>query len=282
MARFIPRTPASLAHHALAPRHDRLHHRQRPAERRRPDDPRAVRAPGERRRAEREARHRPAAHRPVPRHAAARRHLDFGNSYVNGQPVLPQLAAAMARSAKLAGLALVPDHPDRHRGRALRGAPTRPGRRPGHRPARRDVVVDPGVRDRDGPRRGRRGPAQAAAGPRDAAAERRRPDPGPLPAHAGDGDGDRLLRLHRADDAGRHDRRPPVRLHADGDDEGPERPARRCAGTSCATRSSRRSRSSRSRSATCSAGSSPSRRSSTTTAWARRCCSRPSARTSRC
>src|SRR6187397_373460 len=33
--------------------------------------------------------------------------LDFGESYVNSQPVLPQLAAAMARSAKLAGLALV-------------------------------------------------------------------------------------------------------------------------------------------------------------------------------
>src|SRR6478736_1745080 len=32
--------------------------------------------------------------------------LDFGNSYVNDQPVLPQLVAAMARSAKLAGLAL--------------------------------------------------------------------------------------------------------------------------------------------------------------------------------
>src|SRR3954451_2828357 len=32
--------------------------------------------------------------------------FDYGNSYVTGQPVLPQLAAAMARSAKLAGLAL--------------------------------------------------------------------------------------------------------------------------------------------------------------------------------
>ena len=33
--------------------------------------------------------------------------FDFGNSYVTGQPVLPQLAAAMVRSAKLAGLALL-------------------------------------------------------------------------------------------------------------------------------------------------------------------------------
>jgi peptide/nickel transport system permease protein len=33
--------------------------------------------------------------------------FDYGNSYVTGQPVLPQLAAAMARSAKLAGLALL-------------------------------------------------------------------------------------------------------------------------------------------------------------------------------
>jgi peptide/nickel transport system permease protein len=32
--------------------------------------------------------------------------LDFGDSYVTGQPVLPQLAAAIGRSAKLAGLAL--------------------------------------------------------------------------------------------------------------------------------------------------------------------------------
>src|SRR6476646_619640 len=33
--------------------------------------------------------------------------LDFGKSYVSGQPVLPQLLAAMANSAKLAGLALL-------------------------------------------------------------------------------------------------------------------------------------------------------------------------------
>lgn len=33
--------------------------------------------------------------------------LDFGDSFVNGQPVLPQLAAAIGRSAKLAGLALL-------------------------------------------------------------------------------------------------------------------------------------------------------------------------------
>ena len=32
--------------------------------------------------------------------------LDFGESYVNGNPVLPQLAAAIGRSTKLAGLAL--------------------------------------------------------------------------------------------------------------------------------------------------------------------------------
>jgi peptide/nickel transport system permease protein len=32
--------------------------------------------------------------------------LDFGESFVNGRPVLPQLAEAIARSAKLAGLAL--------------------------------------------------------------------------------------------------------------------------------------------------------------------------------
>jgi peptide/nickel transport system permease protein len=33
--------------------------------------------------------------------------LDFGDSYVSGKPVVPQLAAAIGRSAKLAGLALL-------------------------------------------------------------------------------------------------------------------------------------------------------------------------------
>ncbi len=33
--------------------------------------------------------------------------LDFGESYVSGQPVLPQLLGAVGRSAKLAGLALI-------------------------------------------------------------------------------------------------------------------------------------------------------------------------------
>ncbi|MBA3235153.1 MAG: ABC transporter permease, partial [Chloroflexi bacterium] len=33
--------------------------------------------------------------------------LDFGDSYITGQPVLPQLADAIGRSAKLAGLALL-------------------------------------------------------------------------------------------------------------------------------------------------------------------------------
>ena len=33
--------------------------------------------------------------------------LDFGDSFVNGKPVLPQLADAIGRSAKLAGLALL-------------------------------------------------------------------------------------------------------------------------------------------------------------------------------
>ena len=33
--------------------------------------------------------------------------LDFGDSFVNDQPVLPQLVGAIGRSAKLAGLALL-------------------------------------------------------------------------------------------------------------------------------------------------------------------------------
>ena len=161
--------------------------------------------------------------------------LDFGDSFVTGQPVLPQLAGAIGRSAKLAGLALLITIPLSILGRALRRAA------PGSTVDRAIVllgvtsssipefvtgtilVVVVGVQLR------------LAAGPRDAAADRRRPDHDPLPADAGHRDGDRLLRLHRADDPRRHDRGPPVRLHPDGHDEGahdgpddaPARPAQR-------------------------------------------------------
>ena len=52
--------------------------------------------------------------------------LDFGESFVSGQPVLPQILAAAGRSAKLAGPGPGHHHPDGHRGRAVRRATTRP------------------------------------------------------------------------------------------------------------------------------------------------------------
>ncbi len=41
--------------------------------------------------------------------------LDFGDSFVTGQAVLPQILAAVGRSAKLAGLALAHHDPHQHR-----------------------------------------------------------------------------------------------------------------------------------------------------------------------
>ena len=58
--------------------------------------------------------------------------LDFGDSFVSGQPVLPQvLAAAIGRSAKLAGLALLHHHPAQHHRRAVRRADGVTARRTG-------------------------------------------------------------------------------------------------------------------------------------------------------
>ena len=51
--------------------------------------------------------HEPAAAGPLRRLSRGIVTLDFGNSFVSGQAVLPQILAAAGRSAKLAGLALV-------------------------------------------------------------------------------------------------------------------------------------------------------------------------------
>ena len=207
-------------------------------DRRRPDDPRAVRAAGERRRAQPAARDRPSDPGPLRRVASKGIvTLDFGDSFVSGQPVLPQLLGAVGRSAKLAGLALLITIPISIARRPVRRQTQGPQGRSGDRPARASrsssipefvtgtiLVVVVGVQ---------LGwlPVVATAPP-----ERRHRDADPLPADARDRDGDRLLRVHRADDARRGDRGPPVRLHAHGDDEGPDRRRRRCAATSCATR----------------------------------------------
>ena len=148
--------------------------------------------------------------------------LDFGDSFVV-RPAGPAHAARRDRPVGQAGRPRPADHdPARDRRRPVRRPAPRQTRRPRDRAARRDLVVDPRVHHRHDPgRRGRR-PARAAAGPGDAPAGRGHPDPDPLPAHAGDGDGHRLLRLHRADDPRRDDRRPAIRLHADRRDEGPD------------------------------------------------------------
>ena len=57
--------------------------------------------------------------------------LDFGDSFVSGQPVLPQLLGAVGRSAKLAGLALLHHDPDQHRRRPVRRADAATARRIG-------------------------------------------------------------------------------------------------------------------------------------------------------
>ena len=149
--------------------------------------------------------HGPAAHRPVRRHRCAGVvTLDFGDSYVTGQPVLPQLVGGDRPLGQAGRARPAHHHPDRPSPPAC--TPRRRRDRPADRAIvllGRDLVVDPRVRHRHDPGRRRRRPAQAAAGPRHAAAERRHPDPDPLPADAGHGDGDRLLRVHRADDPGR-------------------------------------------------------------------------------
>ncbi len=112
--------------------------------------------------------------------------LDFGDSFVTGQPVLPTLLDAIVRSAKLAGLALLITIPIAIiAGLYAARRRDRPADR-GDRAARRDLVVDPRVHHRHDPGRRRRRPARTAAGPRDAAAGRRHPDPDPLPADARD------------------------------------------------------------------------------------------------
>ena len=131
--------------------------------------------------------HRPAAHRPVRRLASnGVVTLDFGDSYVTGQPVLPQLCGG-ARPLDEAGRAGAAAHdPDRRSspGCSPPGGATRVADRaivllgvtsssiPEFVTATFLVVVV-GVQ------------LELAAGPRDAAAERRHPDPDPLPADAG-------------------------------------------------------------------------------------------------
>ena len=206
MARFISRRLLLVARHAVAARHDRVRHHQRPAERRRADDPRA------------RSRRRRASTRSTQQLGRTGRSssststrcvgvvtLDFGESFVTGQPVLPQLlggdrplgeagrarpAASRSRSAIVAGLyaARRRDQPGGPRRSSCSGVTSSsiPEFVTGT-----ILVVVVGVQLE-------LLPVLATPPP-----ERRHPDPDPLPADARDGDGDRLLRVHRADDPGR-------------------------------------------------------------------------------
>ena len=193
--------------------------------------------------------------------------LDFGNSFQSGAPVMPTLLAAMGRSAQLAALALILTIPI-----SIVAGVYAARRR--DRPSDRAIVLF-GVTSSSIPEFVTATFLVVVVGvglgwlPVLA-----NPPPGRRPHHdcevpvvARAGDGDRVFRVHRADGTGRHDRGPPVRLCPDRDDEGALDAIRSSGATSCATPSYRPSPSSASRSATCSAASSGSRRSSTTTAW---------------
>ena len=127
--------------------------------------------------------------------------LDFGDSFVSGQPVLPQLLGAVGRSAKLAALALVITIPISILAGLYRRQTQGSQGGSGDRPARGHVVIHPRIHHRHDPGGGRRRPARLVAGRCHGAAQLRHPDADPLPADARDRDGDRLLRVHREDDA---------------------------------------------------------------------------------
>ena len=163
--RFICARLLLLARHAVAARHDRVPDRQRPARRRRADDPRAVRAAGERRRAQRAARHERPAHRAVrPARSRTSSRSTSATRSSHGQPVCRALLDAVGRSAKLAVLALIMTIPLAHRRRAC----SPPG--DGHAADRaivtlgRGQLVDPRVRLRHDP--GRTSSASSSAGSR--------------------------------------------------------------------------------------------------------------------
>ena len=97
--------------------------------------------------------------------------LDFGDSFVSGQPVLPQLLGAVGRSAKLAGLALLITIPISIVGRPVCRQTQGSQGGSSDRPARGHVVIDPRIHHRHDPGRGRRRPARLVAGRRHGAAQ---------------------------------------------------------------------------------------------------------------
>ena len=167
-----------------------------------------------RRRAQRAARHQPPAPRAVrPSRCAASSRSTSATRSSSGAPVLPTLLDG-DRSVRQAGGPRAAHHdPDQHR-RRLFAARRR------DRPIDRAIVLF-GVTSSSIPEfvtgtflvvvvGVQLGWLPVLATPPRGAGP---PHRAPLPAHARAGDGHRLLRVHRADDPGRHDRGPPVGLH---------------------------------------------------------------------
>ena len=166
--------------------------------------------------------------------------------HVRFRELVPEPPAGVARSSARSGdprirrVRPAADDPDRDHRRPLRGSPPdRPADR-GIIARRRDAVIHPGIRRRDGPR-GRRGrvqlgllPVLATPPPRAGPVEVLRYLAMPALAMAIVYFG-YIARMTRG-----HDGSPQIRLHPDGDDEGATT-RRPCGATCCATRSCRRS-----------------------------------------
>ena len=207
---------------------------------------------------------------------------DFGANYTDGRAVTDDLVPALKRSALLALYAFVLCVPLSILGRRDRRRAPRQAARPDDH--RRGALArrDPGLRARRDPRRGLRACiAQLVPRHRRLSGRPVAPDEARLALPPRARARARALRLHRPDHASRDDRGARRRLHAHGNLKGlPRRVS--CAPTWSGTGCCRPSPSSRPRSGTCSAGSSPSRSSSATRD--RRCSSSAPrrSRTSRC
>ena len=228
MARFIARRLLLSLDHAVAARHDRVHHRQRPAQRRRDG------------RSWARSRRRRASTRSTSSSGRTGRSSSSTStrSSASSRSTSATRTSTASRSCRSSSAAIGPlgeagrpraaaHDPDRRSSPALYAARRR------DRAADRAIVLlgvtsssIPEFVTGDDPGGRRRRPAASCCP--SSRRRRRTPTSRPrsVPADARDGDGHRVLRLHRADDPGRHDRGPPVRLHPDRDHEGPDHAAR--------------------------------------------------------
>ncbi len=130
--------------------------------------------------------------------------FDFGESLSRPTRLAACSWGSDRRSGQARGARPAHHDPDRDRCRGVRRAHAGQGGRSGIVLRRRDLVIDPRVRHRHVPGRRRSGSDSAGSGGR--------PSAGTLAwtscaiSHARVGDGDRVLRIHRSDDARRHHR----------------------------------------------------------------------------